>query len=214
MGRTFSLTSSFLWLALAFPLAQQNVLVDAADTASPPTPSSSWTGCPVGGPLLPRPTNLGDSRHVRDATKGLAQKLDAAVSGEIKAGWDVENSSFSVAFVSPNGGGSSGKSVLWEYHHRGERNVNGTKKIDGDSQYLVGSVSKVFSALLLQQSGLDMKDPITKYLPELRGNGSESSSPSPIRWENVTLDSIPAHLAGTPPNARRCIHWGVLLTAC
>ena len=193
LGAPISFTSCLLWLAL--PLLQHS-LVDAADTTNPPAPS--WTGCPVGGPLLPRPTNLGESKHIRDATAALAKNLDAAVSGEIKAGWDVENSSFSVAFVSPNAA-NNGKGVLWDYHHRGERNVNGTKHIDGDSQYLIGSVSKVFSALLLLQSGLNMEDPITKYLPELKGDGS---APTPIQWENVTLDMIPAHLVGIPPNSR------------
>ena len=152
------------------------------------------TGCPISGPLLPRPTNLLNSSHVKNATEDLVQILDSAVTGDINAGWDVQNTSFSVAFVSPNGEpGDGGTSVVWDYHHLAERSTNGTTAVDGDSQYLVGSVSKVFSALLLHKVGVSLQDPITDYLLEL----GDSSS---IRWKDITLGSLAAHLAGIPPN--------------
>ncbi|KAK2805618.1 hypothetical protein FQN50_006134 [Emmonsiellopsis sp. PD_5] len=164
-------------------------------SAVSPIPIPSYSGCPIDGPVLPRPTNLSRSKHVKAAVEKLSSAIDSALHGEIKAGWDVENSSFSLAFSTPSDDeyGRDGGRPLWEYHHLADGNVNGTKKVDGDSQYLIGSVSKIFSNLILLKSGIDIEDPITKYLPELK------DTKSPIRWENITVASLGEHLSGIPP---------------
>lgn len=188
------LSSSLLNISLA-PSAWA-----ASPTAPTPIPIPKYSGCPVDGPLLPRPTNLSKSKHIQAATANLTNLLDAAVSGEIKAGWNVENVSFSLAFASPYDDENEGSSApFWEYHHLAEGNVRGTKHVDGDSQYLVGSVTKVFSDLLLLKSGLDLETPITDYLPELKGEDSI------IDWESITLASMSEHLSGIPPN---CMTYG------
>lgn len=171
----------------------------ASPTAPTPIPVPKYSGCPIDGPLLPRPTNLSKSRHVQAAAANLTGLLDAAVAGEIKAGWNVKNVSFSLAFASPydNEDEEDAGVPFWEYHHLAEGNVQGTKHVDGDSQYLVGSVTKVFSDLLLLKSGLNLEDPITKYLPELKGGNSN------IDWEDITLSSMSEHLSGIPPNCMR-----------
>jgi CubicO group peptidase (beta-lactamase class C family) len=157
-----------------------------------PVPSASFTGCPIDGPVLPRPTDLSQSRHVKAAAANLTAQLDAAVAGEIQAGWNVENVSFSLSFASPFDGEDG--EPFWEYHHLGEANVRGTMEVDGDSQYLIGSVTKVFSDLLLLKSGLNLNDPITKFLPDLKKGRSN------IEWEDITLAMMSEHLAGIPPN--------------
>ncbi|OAL70091.1 hypothetical protein A7D00_5620 [Trichophyton violaceum] len=172
------MVTCFLWLLLPY----------AATTLSASVP-----GCAPSGALLPRPTELSQSPHIKDATERLARSLDDAVSGRIKAGWDVANTSFSVSIVSPNGGDPR-TGILWEYHHLAEKNVNGTKHLDSDSQYLIGSVSKVFSDLLLLKSDVDLQDPITKYLPQLK------NASSPIDWDNISLLSLSEHLSGIPAN--------------
>ncbi|PVH81937.1 beta-lactamase/transpeptidase-like protein [Cadophora sp. DSE1049] len=60
------------------------------------------------------------------------------------------------------------------------------------SNYLIGSISKLFSDLILLRTGLRLDDPVTKYLPELK------SVDSPVRWENITLGSLGDHLSGIP----------------
>ncbi|KAK2757284.1 hypothetical protein FQN54_004798 [Arachnomyces sp. PD_36] len=167
----------------------------AAPSAPTPVPVPKYSGCPIDGPLLPRPTNLSKSRHVQAAAANLTGLLDSAVSGEIKAGWNVENVSFSISFASPYDGEDTEDPVpFWEYHHLADGNVRGTMEADGDSQYLIGSVSKVFSDLLLLKSGLNLEDPVTKYLPELKGGDSN------IAWDDITLASMSEHLSGIPPN--------------
>ncbi|KAL4884376.1 beta-lactamase/transpeptidase-like protein [Aspergillus karnatakaensis] len=157
----------------------------------------SYSGCPPGGPLLPRPTDLAHSKYIHDAGKDLTAKLDAAIQGEISAGWTVENVSFSLALVSPYGASGVEDNVVpfWEYHHRGKNNVQGVSQVDGDTQYMIGSVSKVFSDLMLLKSGVDLRTPVTDYLPQLRSKRSK------IGWEDITLEMLADHLAGIPPNA-------------
>ncbi|EFE44488.1 beta-lactamase, putative [Trichophyton verrucosum HKI 0517] len=174
------MVACFLWLLLPY----------AATTLSASVP-----GCVPSGALLPRPTELNQSQNIKDATERLSRSLDDAVSGRIKAGWDIANTSFSVSIVSPNGGDPK-TGILWEYHHLAEKNVNGTKHLDSNSQYLIGSVSKIFSDLLLLKSDVDLQDPITKYLPQLK------NASSPIDWDNISLLSLSEHLSGIPANTK------------
>ncbi|KAL4777551.1 beta-lactamase/transpeptidase-like protein [Aspergillus nidulans var. acristatus] len=166
-------------------------------TAPDLVPVPTYTGCPPDGPLLPRPTDLANSKYIQSAATSLSNILDSAVQGKIKAGWAVENVSFSLALVSPYGASAAEDNVrpFWEYHHRAEKNEQGTADIDGNTQYLIGSVSKVFSNLMLLKSGVDLQTPVTHFLPQLRSNKSK------VRWENITLEMLADHLAGIPPNA-------------
>lgn len=187
----FSLSST-----LHLGLISLSILGSGVQSSRIPVPS--WTGCPVDGPLLPRPTNLAESKHVKDATANITQALHSALKGKIKAGFEVDNTSFSISLVSPYHKPSrQNDSIIWSYHHLGKNNVDGTKSINHDSQYLIGSVSKVFSDLLLLQSDVDLNDPITKYLP---GLGTKKNTP--IQWDNITLSALSNHMAGIPANLR------------
>ncbi|KAL4780831.1 beta-lactamase/transpeptidase-like protein [Aspergillus varians] len=159
-------------------------------------PSPSYTGCPPDGPLLPRPTDLANSKYIQDAANDLSDLLDSAVKGEINAGWIIENVSFSVALVSPYGASGVEDNVkpFWEYHHRGENTEQGASEIEGNTQYLIGSVSKVFSDLMVLKSGVDLQASVTNFLPQLR------SAKSKIGWEDITLEMLVDHLAGIPSN--------------
>ena len=150
--------------------------------------------CRPEGPVVPRPVGLADSKSFSDAASKLASSLDKAVAGDIKAGWAVENTTFSLALVSIDQVDPG--LPLWEYHHLGEANVNGTKELNRDTQYLIGSVSKAFSDLALLKSGLNLDDPITKFFPELR------NCSSPINWQAISLRSLGNHLAGVPSNCK------------
>lgn len=150
-------------------------------------PSIADTSCPPDGPLLPRPRSLGNQKAFKAAGKKFSGILDSVIEGKIDGGFPIENTSFSIAVVTLD---DKGDKPAWEYHHRGAKNVNGTKKVDGDSQYLIGSISKVFTDLLLLKSGLNLDDPITKYLPELVSPSSQ------VRWEDISLRALGSHLGG------------------
>lgn len=148
--------------------------------------------CRPDGPTVPRARHLANSSFLAGATENLTAALDQAVAGEIAAGWAVENASFSVALVDYHQDDPG--IPVWEYHHLAKGNVNGTDKLDRDSQYLIGSVSKVFSTLVLLLSDVQLDEPLTKYLPEL------SNSSSTLAWDEVTLRSLANHLSGAPTN--------------
>jgi len=150
-------------------------------------------------PVLPLPRNLGQSATFKAALDGLANKLDAAVRGEIKAGWDINNISLSIGIVGLDQ--DEPGLPVWEYHHLAKGNVNGTKNLDRHSQYLIGSVSKVITDAMLLRSGVDLDRPITDFLPELRSvNNMNGSSLIRIRWEDITLRALAGQMAGIPTN--------------
>lgn len=150
-------------------------------------PSLADHSCPPDGPLLPRPTTLASQEAFKVSGTTLSHILDSVVNGDLEPGFPIENTSFSISVTSLDD--KHGKPA-WQYHHRGTNNVNGTKKVDGDTQYLIGSISKVFTDLLLLKSGLNLDDPITKYLPELTNNNSL------INWKEISLRALGAHLGG------------------
>ncbi|KAF5645138.1 beta-lactamase 3 [Fusarium sp. NRRL 52700] len=147
--------------------------------------------CRPEGPVLPRPTVLTKSPIFQAVAANLTETLNAALSGSITAKWPTNNVSFSLAVVSAD---QDDPGVpVWEYHHLAPANTKGTKKLDRDSQYLIGSITKVFTDYLLSKSGMDLDAPVTKYLPGLDGK-------SKIQWRDVTLRMLGSYLGGTPAN--------------
>ncbi|KAJ4139715.1 hypothetical protein NW768_001058 [Fusarium equiseti] len=150
--------------------------------------SASALKCHPEGPVLPNPTSLATSPIFTTAALNLTNTLNAAISGNITAGWPVRNVSFSLAVVSIDQ-----DEPIWEYHHLAAANTRGIKKLDRDSQYLIGSISKVFTTYLLLKSGLDPDTPVTDMLPGLEGE-------SEIGWKDVSLRMLASYLSGSPAN--------------
>ncbi|KAF3097191.1 hypothetical protein TWF569_002931 [Orbilia oligospora] len=176
-------------LIRAFPSIIISILSIASISLQTPTPPR----CAVEGALLPRPRNLCNHPAFKSATSKLSAYFNAAISGNISAGFNTINTSFAVAFVSLDHSNSANKPI-YTYTHLSSANKEGTKEIDGDSQFLIGSISKLFSDVVLLKSGVDLDHKVTKYLPELR------KKESLIRWEDVTLRDLGEHLAGMGPN--------------
>ncbi|TQN64773.1 Beta-lactamase-like protein, partial [Colletotrichum shisoi] len=141
--------------------------------------------CRPEGPAVPRPLNLANSNTFQLALSSFEEQLKQALSAKTNAGWVVENTSFSQAVVSTDH--DSPSTLLWEFHHLASNNVNGTKDVTGNSQYLIGSVSKVISTLVLLKSGLSLDSPITDYIPELKDTSSS------IPWANMSLRALGSH---------------------
>jgi hypothetical protein len=71
----------------------------------------------------------------------------------------------------------------------------GTDKIDADTIYRVGSLSKMMPALAaLQSSKIDMDESILKYIPELKNATGEGLGAT--KWEEISIRSLANHLAG------------------
>jgi CubicO group peptidase (beta-lactamase class C family) len=150
--------------------------------------------CRPEGLILPRPRYLGQSLTFRSALDSLTATLDAAFNGEIHTSWDTRNVSLSMAVVGLDQIQAS--TPLREYHRLAPGNVNGTKSLDRDSQYLIGSVSKVLTDAILIKIGVNMDDAVTRYLPTLDNKASL------IDWPNISLRALGGQLAGIPPNCK------------
>jgi CubicO group peptidase (beta-lactamase class C family) len=157
-------------------------------------PSALGLECRPKGVIFPRPRNLEQSETFQNALDTLTTTLNAAFNGDIRAGWDIRNVSLSMALVGFDQTESS--TPVWEYHHLASGNVNGTKSLDKHSQYLIGSVSKVITDAILIRTGVNMDDPVIKYLPVLNNNTAL------IDWNNISLRALGGHLAGIAPNCK------------
>lgn len=150
--------------------------------------------CRPPGPVIPRPTGISDQPAFAEAAAVLTGALESALDGSIEAGWPVENTSFSIGLISLD---QPDVAVpAWEYHHLAPNNVNGTRYLTRDSQYLIGSISKVITDYILLKSRLDLDQSVVKYVPSLANDSSL------IRWENITLRQLASQLADIPPNCR------------
>ncbi|KEY73682.1 hypothetical protein S7711_07728 [Stachybotrys chartarum IBT 7711] len=148
--------------------------------------------CRPEGPVVPAPRGLWTAAEFQSTVNSLTLKLDAAMRGSINPGFPIENVSFSIGVVSldqPDPG-----TPIWEYHHLATANTRGTQRLDKDSQYLIGSITKVFSDYLLLKSTVDLDAPVTQFIPELAVGRSR------IQWEDVSLRMLGSHLAGAPTN--------------
>ena len=79
-------------------------------------------------------------------------------------------------------------------HGYGQTRPGGSQEPDGDTLFEIGSITKVFTAILVQrlaeQGRLDWDQPIARYLKELQF-GNESV-------EAITLRSLATHSSGLP----------------
>lgn len=156
--------------------------------------------CRPEGPVVPSPSALGSSSAFRATVANLTSTIERALNGSVEAGWAVANTSFSLAVVDI---GSTGGVPLWEYHHLGSANTRGTPNVTRDSLYLIGSISKVLTDLVLLRSGVDVDAPVTVLLPELAGggrSGGRGGGRGGIEWEHISLRALASHTAGIPPN--------------
>ncbi len=106
------------------------------------------------------------------------------------------------AFLRENFGNTNAGMVIGLVDERGSRVLaagkldNGTRQeVDGDTVFEIGSVTKTFTTLLLQdmveRGELKLDDPVAKYLPE--------SVKVPARdGKQITLLNLAIHTAGLP----------------
>lgn len=94
---------------------------------------------------------------------------------------------------------------LWAHHwtapNLAQLNTTGAKRVDGDTVYRIGSVTKIFTLLTFLATVGDgiMNDPITKYLPdiaELARNSSTASNIFTPDWEEITVGSLATQMSG------------------
>jgi hypothetical protein len=160
--------------------------------------------CPLGGPEFPPPRNLAGNPTWQAAMRNLTSFFENFdVNGvDGASGSRPSNYSYAVRLFSSN---PSGPDVLWERYHTAENlptDSPGVKKVDGDTIFRTGSISKLFTVLaILAEDGFTHFDvPITQFVPELAAlKAKQAADPDPIMhvdWDDVTLATLASQMSG------------------
>lgn len=155
--------------------------------------------CPPLGPVLPAPMAPSKHEAMPKAVKGLA------------AGLDEQTAAFNTSGISIAAKSLHEDKQLFSYHFTPPVTSGiGTKKIDENTIYRVGSVSKMMAALAaLQNKDIDMEASVLEYIPELRNATGNQVYATP--WEDVTVRALANHLSGIATDSR-CSHKPLRLT--
>jgi hypothetical protein len=155
----------------------------------------AFNACPFLGPDLPAATNLVNSPAVQNATSILKARIEDGITSGLLF---PNQSSFSVGIFSTNTSAS-----LFEYHFTSPilATSNGTKKVDSNSIYRIGSISKLFTVytFLIEDGDAHFHEPITKYVPELLEASQQhraSDAANFVDWKSVTVGNLASQISG------------------
>ncbi|UKZ93574.1 uncharacterized protein TrAFT101_008484 [Trichoderma asperellum] len=145
--------------------------------------------CPPMGPVLPPPTSPHTDPGFDSAAAKLTVNLQKLTSG-------YNSSAVSVGVMSIHEA-----APMFEFHHSPQNfDPRGVSEVNSDTVYRLASMTKLFTVLsLLRIDGINLEDPITKYLPELRDIHKEASAQDTIHvvdWDSITLEALAAHQGG------------------
>jgi hypothetical protein len=158
--------------------------------------------CPLLGPAFPVPSKLSQSPLIANAGKQFSDSITQYAKSSndtIGTTIDLDSITFSVNVFS-----ATENSSLFEYHNTAPSVANsssGVHKVDSDSIYRVGSISKLFTVMnfLVAADDSYFAQPVTKYVPELAEASKNLTSTDyidGIHWDEVTLGELASHLGG------------------
>ena len=153
--------------------------------------------CPIYGPEFPPPQRLSQHPKWQQAMTNLSAAFDymnANVTGT--------QLSYSVQIFSTNPGGG----IIAQRHWTATNlppNTEGVKKVNGDTVYRIGSVSKIFAVLafLAEVGDRNWNTPITEFIPEL-AQFSRQASTQPLDdtrrtdWDEITIGALASQVSG------------------
>lgn len=151
--------------------------------------------CPPLGPILPPAEGpLSLNAGIQHAAKNLTLAFNQLMASGNTTSVAVQMTSLSD--VSP----------LFEFFHTAPTvNRTGADSVTPQTQFRLGSVTKLFTvlAMLLHDKYFDWRTTISHYVPELLDHKvSRTNDGFPVRWEHVTLDSLASQLGGIPRDSK------------
>jgi hypothetical protein len=154
--------------------------------------------CPIHGPAFPIPVDLLKSSAIQSALENLTSTLDAGFSAGCSSLGPVETTSANAVQIFSLGDDSA----FFEYYRSGSiLSPAGVQKVDGDSVFRIGSISKLITVyMVLVELGSKMWDvKIPDVVPELKDWDRAAWEKDPVyhvNWDEVTLGSLTDHLSG------------------
>jgi CubicO group peptidase (beta-lactamase class C family) len=170
------------------------------------TASYAKLNCPIYGLGYPKPNNLFSYGGIGSAASSLdsvfAQYIDNANNtGSDKFSYSVEV--FAANEAKP----------LWSHYWTAKNlatmNTTGVKKIDGDTVYRMGSLTKIFTILtfLAEVGDASWNEPITKFIPEIAAMVAEGSDTSHSLttpdWGAITIGALASQISGLMRDCER-----------
>lgn len=169
------------------------------------TPITAKYNCPLYGPLFPRPTNLSQSVAFQIAGYTLDDVFAKYIDNDKSVG--SERFSYAVEVFS----GSEDKPVwsrYWTAPNLASFNSSGVQKVDTNTVFRIGSITKIFTVLTFLASVGDSvwNDPVTKYIPELaelaeKNPGGSMFAPD---WDSITVGSLASQTSGIIRDCEYC----------
>ena len=153
---------------------------------------SNIQACPLLGQEYPPPVQLTAEPKFQAVTKDLNAKLDQ----QVKQSSSYEDTAFSVGMFSTSDDG-----LIYQYHHTSPAVANstyGTRKVDANSIYRIGSISKLLTVytMLVHVGDKHFSDPVADHLPELLKYSADLSNSETPLWSDITLGDLAGQMAG------------------
>ncbi|KZL74441.1 beta-lactamase family protein [Colletotrichum incanum] len=143
--------------------------------------------CPPLGPTLPSSKTPSNSTAVKEAI------------AEIQKGLVNRTSSLQGTGISIGVKSIHEDHPLLDWHFTPPVADNrSTAKINIDTVYRGGSITKLFTSLTaLQNTKIKGTDPVTKYLPQLKSEAVKNEGQlNFIPWDNITVEDLASHVSG------------------
>lgn len=153
--------------------------------------------------VFPAPRNPSGASAVQVALSSATDAIHAALVNTTAYGQlDPNATSFSIDVYSTHENSS-----IFTYHYSAPalaRPSEGVAKVDSNTVYRVGSVSKLLTVYtyLAAVGDVSFNEPVTKYIPELAAYAKQNASAlntgdiDLVDWNDVTVGSLASHLAG------------------
>ena len=154
--------------------------------------------CPYHGAPYPKPTSLPSHPLITAAATNLTAQFDELLLNETSL--VVTNNSWSLEAFAVDS-----DTLLWSNYHAAlnldEVNSTGTRDVDGDSVYRLGSLTKIFTLLtwFVEAGDEHWYAPITRFVPELKEMGDGKADPVRyVDWEGITVGALAGQMSGVP----------------
>ncbi|KAI0483464.1 beta-lactamase/transpeptidase-like protein [Xylaria cf. heliscus] len=163
------------------------------------TGSQAKKNCPIYGLGYPKPDNLFGYEGIRGAASALDSVFGQYIDNANNTGSD--KFSYSVEVFA-----ASEQTPLWSHYWTAKNletmNTTGVRKVDGNTVYRIGSLTKIFTMLtfLAEVGDASWNEPIAKFIPEIAamvvdGRDTSHSLTSPD-WGSITIGALASQISG------------------
>lgn len=162
------------------------------------------TDCGLLGRVYPLPADYNSLKAIQTAQGDWTNALNESFR-QSETPWgpvDSDNTSISIGVFS-----TQSETLLAEFHHVATRpelrsHLTGGK-LDGDTLYRVGSVTKILSAYaaLSKLRNEHWSQPIINFIPELEDK-TEGDPVHNFNWSSITLANLVNHMGGLPHDCK------------